>query len=147
MSKVCELARNNATNEEMKQILSTVKVIAVVGLSDKPERDSYRVSTYLKEQGYHIIPVNPFVTEVLGVKSYPNLKDVPTKIDVVDIFRRPEAVSKIVDEAIEIGAKVIWMQENIVHNDSAKSARQHGLRVVMNKCIMKEHVKAFGQNC
>ena len=147
MSKVCEIPSENATNEELKQILSAVKVIAVVGLSDKAERDSYRVAAYLKEQGYHIIPVNPFITEVLGVKSYPNLKDVPVKIDLVDIFRRPEAVPKIVDEAIEIGAKVIWMQENIVHNVAAEEARQHGLQVVMNKCIMKEHLEAFRQDC
>jgi len=148
MLKVCELASENATNKEIKQILSTSRVIAIVGLSDKPERDSYRVAAYLKEQGdYHIIPVNPFVTEVLGVKSYPSLRDVPTKIDVVDIFRRPEAVPEIVDDAIQVGAKVIWMQENIVHNDAAENARTHGLHVVMNKCIMKEHGKVLRQKC
>jgi predicted CoA-binding protein len=142
-SKVCEIPTENATNEEMERILSTAKVIAVVGLSDKPERDSYRVASYLKEQGYHVIPINPFITESLGVKSYPSLKDAPAKIDVVDIFRQPDAVPEIVDEAIEAGAKVIWMQENIVHNASAEKARAHKLHVVMDKCIMKEHKKAF----
>ncbi|MCS6860618.1 MAG: CoA-binding protein [Abditibacteriales bacterium] len=141
MSEVCEVPRKNATDEEVRQILSEANVVAIVGLSDEPTRDSYRVASYLREHGYRIIPVNPHVTEVLGEKSYPSLLEVPEKVDVVDIFRKPEAVPAIVDAAIAVGAKVVWMQEGIVHNASADKARAAGLQVVMNKCMMKEHRK------
>ncbi|MFC1597090.1 CoA-binding protein [Planctomycetota bacterium] len=143
MDTSCELPRENATPDEIRRILRTAKVVAVVGLSDKPERDSHRVAAYLKEHGYHIIPVNPNVTEVLGEKAYPSLQEVPEQVDVVDIFRRPEAVPEIVDDAIEVGAKVIWMQEGIVHNAAAAKARAVSLKVVMGRCMMKEHRRSL----
>ncbi len=139
MSEACEIPLKNAPDDEVRQILSDAKVIAIVGLSDKPERDSYGVAGYLQENGYRIIPVNPNVTEVLGEKAHPSLRDVPGSADTVVIFRRVEAVPGIVDDAIAIGAKVVWMQERIVHNESADKARDAGLQVVMNKCMMKEH--------
>jgi predicted CoA-binding protein len=144
MSDACETPLHNATSEEILDILKNTKVIAVVGLSDKPDRDSYQVARYLQSAGYRIIPVNPAVKEVLSEKSYASLPDVPEKIDLVDIFRKPEAVPQIVDEAIAVGAKVIWMQEGIVHNAAADKARAAGLRVVMNKCLLKEHHKMKG---
>jgi predicted CoA-binding protein len=139
MSDACEMPLSNATSQEIRDILSTAKVIAVVGLSDKPDRDSYRVAGYLQRAGYRVIPVNPAVKEVLGERSYASLKEVPEKIDVVDVFRKPEAVPPIVEEAIAVGAKVVWMQEGIAHNAAADRARAAGLKVVMSKCILKEH--------
>jgi predicted CoA-binding protein len=130
---------HNASPGEVRDLLKSVHTIAVVGLSDKPDRDSYHVAAYLKGQGYRIIPVNPAVAEVLGEKSYPSLRDVPEKIDLVDVFRKPEAVPAIVDDAIVVGAKAVWMQEGIVHNAAADKARAAGLQVVMNKCILKEY--------
>lgn len=141
----CELPLNNPPGEEIKSILLTAKIIAIVGLSNNPERDSYRVASYLKEHGYKIIPVNPGATEILGEKVYKHLEEVPEHIDIVDIFRKPEAVPEIVDSAIKIGAKVVWMQEGIVHNISAQKAINAGLKVVMNKCIMKEHKKILAR--
>ena len=126
-------------SEEIKAILKQSKTIAVVGLSDKPDRPSFQVASYLKDHGYRIIPVNPLAREILGEKSYPNLKSIPEKVDVVDIFRKGEAVPEITAEAISIGAKVLWMQEGIVHNASADQARRAGLLVVMNQCMLKEH--------
>jgi predicted CoA-binding protein len=141
MPENCELPAQNATAEEIRTILEAYRSIAVVGLSDKPDRDSHRVAAYLKQKGYRIIPVNPKVGEVLGEQSYPSLKDVPEPVEIVDIFRRPEAVPAIVDEAIAVGAKVVWMQEGIVHNEAAGKARAAGLQVVMNRCILKEHFR------
>ena len=141
MAESCEMPTTNATTAEIADILRTCKTIAVVGLSDKPERDSHHVAAYLQQQGYRIIPVNPAVTQVLGEKSYARLHDVPEKIDLVDVFRRPDAVPEIVDAAIAIGAKVVWLQEGIVHNAAAEKALAAGLRVVQNKCILKEHYK------
>lgn len=135
----CEIPSHNATTEEIRALLKSVHTIAVVGLSDKPDRDSHRVAAYLQRHGYRIIPVNPAVAEVLGEKSYGSLRDVPDKIDVVDVFRRADAVPAIVDDAIAIGARAVWMQEGIVHNASSDKARAAGLEVVMNKCILKEH--------
>jgi predicted CoA-binding protein len=123
------------------EILKTSRTIAVVGLSGSPARASNGVATYLQRAGYRIIPVNPLVTEVLGEKSYARLEDVPEKVDMVDIFRRPEFVPEIVESAIRIGAKVIWMQEGVVHEAAAERARQAGLAVVMDKCTLKEHRK------
>ena len=114
-----------------EQLLNS-KTIAVVGLSPDPSRDSHTVSKYLQQKGYRIIPVNPVVEEVLGEKSYPDLKSVPEPIDMVDIFRRSEYVSPIVDEAIEAGAKYIWMQDGVVSEEAAEKARAAGLLVVMN---------------
>ena len=136
----CEIPEYNPPAEEVRAILNKHKTVAVVGLSPKPERDSHKVAKYLKEQGYSIIPVNPGQREILGSKSYPSLKAIPFPIDIVDIFRRPEAIPPIVDEAIEIGAKVVWMQLGIAHNEAADKARKAGLEVVMDKCVKIEHV-------
>lgn len=137
----CEMPTTNATAAEIADILRTCRTIAVVGLSDKPERDSYHVAAYLQQQGYRIIPVNPAAEQVLGEKSYARLQDMPEKIDLVDVFRKPDAVPELVDAAIAIGAKVVWLQEGIVHNAAAEKARTAGLQVVQNKCILKEHYK------
>ncbi len=128
----------------MEEQLTQSKVIAVVGLSPRPERDSYDVARYLKEQGYRIIPVNPAVEEVLGEKSYPDLKSIPEPVDMVDIFRRPSAVPPVVDEALEIGAKYIWMQIGIVHEEAARKAEEAGILVVMDNCTMREHRRRYG---
>jgi predicted CoA-binding protein len=139
MSEACEMPHQNPTPQEIREILHSGKVIAVVGLSDKADRDSHRVAAYLQRAGYRIIPVNPAVKEVLGEKSYASLREVPEKIDIVDIFRKPEAVPQIVEEAIAVGARVVWMQEGIAHNAAADQARAAGLAVVMNRCILKDH--------
>lgn len=123
---------------------SQIHNIAVVGLSDKPERDSHRVASYLQKEGYRIIPVNPALKEVLGEKCYPDLSSIPpeVKLDVVDVFRRAEVVLPIVEEAIRRGnVKTIWMQEGVVNEEAASRARSAGLEVIMDKCIKKEHLK------
>jgi uncharacterized protein len=135
----CEFPESNATSQEIADLLRAAKVIAVVGLSPKPERPSHGVSAYMKDQGYRIIPVNPGHAEILGEKAYKNLLDVPGPVDIVNIFREPSAVPEIVDQAIQKKAKAVWMQEGIVHNAAAEKARAAGLIVVMNKCIYKEH--------
>src|SRR5687767_1135775 len=122
--------------ETIKQLLEDTRTIAVVGLSDKPDRDSYQVAAYMQRNGYRIIPINPQITEVLGEKSYAGLKDVPEPIDMVNIFRKPEAVPPIVAEAIEAGAKSIWMQMGITHAAASEEARSAGLQVIENRCIM-----------
>ena len=121
------------------EILRTCHTIAVVGLSSKLMRPSFGVSEYMQRQGYRIIPVNPTETEVLGEKAYADLYAVPEKIDIVNVFRAPQFVPPIVDAAIRIGAKVIWMQEGVIHEEAAQKAREAGLQVVMNRCILKEH--------
>jgi uncharacterized protein len=120
-------------------LLRSARTIAVVGLSSKRMRASYGVSRYMQDSGYRIIPVNPMETEVLGEKSYASLEDVPEPVDIVDIFRRSEFVPEIVDSAIRIGAGAVWMQEGVVHETAAETARQAGLTVVMDRCILKEH--------
>ncbi len=125
--------------EEIRDILQSARTIAVVGLSDKPDRPSHGVAAYLQAHGYRIIPINPAVREVLGEKAYARLQDVPEPIDVVDIFRRPEHVPEIVDAAIAVGAKVVWLQDGVVHEAAAAKARAAGLRVVMDKCMLREH--------
>ncbi len=127
--------------DKVRRILQEFKTIAVVGLSPKTDRPSYRVASYLKSKGYRIIPVNPNVPEILGEKCYPNLSSIPEKVEVVDIFRRSEDVPPVVDEAIRIGAKAIWMQEGIVNEDAARRAEEAGLLVVMDRCMYKEHVR------
>jgi len=126
-------------NSFIARILRESKTIAVVGLSDKPDRPSYRVAKYLQDHGYRIIPVNPTLTEVLGERAYPDLLAVPEPVDVVDIFRQSEAVPPIVEQAIAIGARAVWMQEGVVHETAAARARQAGLDVVMDRCMFKEH--------
>jgi hypothetical protein len=126
-------------DSEIEDILKTSRIIAVVGLSPKPDRDSYEVAHYLQQHGYKIIPVNPTAASILGEKAYPDLLSIPEKVDVVDIFRRPEHVPPIVEEAIKIGAKTIWMQLGVVNEDAAKKAVEAGLEVVMDKCMLREH--------
>ena len=123
-----------------KEILETYKTIAVVGLSTSPWRASFGVSRYMQANGYRIIPVNPNETEVLGEKAYPSLDDVPEPFQIVDIFRRSEYVPDIVEAAIRKGAKVIWMQESVSHETAAGRARAAGLEVIMDRCILKEHM-------
>jgi uncharacterized protein len=125
-------------------LLKRSKTIAVVGLSDSPLRPSYGVSAYLQTQGYRIIPVNPNIEETLGEKAYASLLDVPEKIDIVDIFRRPEFVEEAVDQAIQLKVPAIWMQEEIIHERAAEKAREAGIFVVMDQCILKEHKVRFG---
>lgn len=125
--------------DELRVLLANTRTIAIVGLSDKPWRDSYRVAAYLQRHGYRILPVNPNLREVLGEKAYARLEDVPETIDLVDIFRRADAVPEIIDAAIVIGAKAVWMQEGVVHEAAAAKARAAGLQVVMDRCILKEH--------
>jgi predicted CoA-binding protein len=128
-------------NDPVTEILKTSRTIAVVGLSNRKFRPSYGVADYLKSVGYRIIPVNPLEKEVLGEKSYTRLEDIPDKIDIVDIFRRSEFVPEIVDAAIRIHARAIWMQEGVIHHEAAERARRADLFVQMNSCILKEHVR------
>ena len=123
------------------ELLKSSHTIAVVGLSSRRTRASYGVSEYMQSAGYRIIPVNPQETEVLGEKSYSDLDSVPEKVDIVDIFRRSEYVPDIVEAAIRIGAKAVWMQEGVIHEQAAERARAAGLTVVMDRCILKEHRK------
>ena len=139
----CEMPQYNPPSEEIRAILENHKTVAIVGLSPKPERDSHKVGKYLKDHGYRIVPVNPGQKEILGEKCYPNLKAIPFPVDVVDIFRRSEAVPPIVDRAVEMGARVVWTQLGIVHNLAAEKAREAGLDVVMSKCIKIEHMNMF----
>ena len=120
------------------QEIFDLKTIAVVGISDNPERPSNFVAKFLEERGYNIIPVNPNLTEWEGKKCYPDLLSIPIKVDVVDIFRRPDAIPPIVDEAIAIKAKVVWMQEGIVNEEAAAKARDAGIEVVMDRCMKKD---------
>jgi uncharacterized protein len=137
---------------EIKEILTTSKTIAVVGLSREPEKESHRVASYLKKHGYRIIPVNPFADEVLGEKSYKSLLDIPSEIqktvDIVDIFRRAEDVPPVVDQAVKLKQKLgkpraVWMQLGIVNEEAAETAHKVGLTVIMNKCMMVEHKRLY----
>jgi predicted CoA-binding protein len=125
------------------ELLSRIKTIAVVGLSDSPLRPSHGVSVYMQLNGYRIIPVNPRIAEALGEKSYPSLPDVLEKIDLVDVFRRPEYVDGIVEQAIQLKIPAIWLQEGVIDEQAAEKARQAGVFVVMDRCILKEHRARF----
>ena len=129
---------------DLKEILLTAKNIASVGLSSNPNKESYRIASYLKAQGYRVIPVNPTASEIMGDTSYPDLQSVPEKIDIVQVFRKPEDVPPVVEDAIKAGAKVIWMQEGIVHEEAAQKARQAGLQVVMDTCMRVAHRTLIG---
>ena len=131
-------------DQMMKEILLSAKTIASVGLSSNQEKESYWIVSYLKEQGYHIIPVNPTAAEILGEKVYPDLSSVPEKVDVVQVFRKSEDVLPVVDEAIKIGAKVVWMQAGIVNEEAAQNARAAGLQVVMDACMRATHRRLIG---
>lgn len=130
--------------EVIRDLLHRASTVAIVGLSDKKERASNFVGSYLKSEGYKIIPVNPLKQEILGEKSYPDLKSIPMQVDIVDIFRRPDEIVPIVKEAIEIKAKAIWMQLGIVNREAAELARAAGLLVVMDRCMKMEHGRYSG---
>ena len=131
-------------DKTMKDILLSTKTIASVGLSSNPARESYGIVRYLKSQGYRVIPVNPTADEIMWEKSYPDLESVPEKIDVVQVFRKPEDVPPVVDAAVKIGAKVVWMQEGIVNEEAAQKARDAGLQVVMDACMRATHQRLIG---
>ncbi len=128
-----------------EEMISNSHTIAVVGLSPKPDRPSHQVARYLKEHGYRITPVNPTVAEVLGEKSYSDLRSVPEPIDLVNIFRRSEVVLPVVEEAIEVGVKHIWMQDGVINQKAADKAIASGLLVVMDDCIMRQHKRLYGE--
>ena len=127
------------------ELLRAARVIAVVGLSSDEMRPSHGVAQYMQRQGYRIIPVNPNETEVLGEKAYARLEDVPEKIDIVDVFRRSQFVRGVVESAIRVGAKAVWMQEGVVDEAAAQAARAAGLDVVMDRCILKDHRSLLGR--
>lgn len=129
--------------DPITELLKHSKTIAVVGLSNSPLRPSHGVCAYMQMQGYRIIPVNPEIDEALGEKSYASLMDVPDRIDIVNIFRRPEAVEEIVDQAIALKVPAVWMQETVVNEKAAAKARKAGIFVVMDRCILKEHRLRF----
>jgi len=131
-------------SDPIYELLSRAKTIAVVGLSDSPMRPSHGVSAYMQAQGYRIIPVNPHIAEALGETSYASLLDVPEKIDLVDVFRRPEFVDDIVEQAIQLKIPAIWLQEDVINERAAERARKASMFVVMDRCILKEHRARFG---
>jgi predicted CoA-binding protein len=143
MTERCELPSENATPDEIRAILASARRIAVVGHSDNPARDSYRVGRYLAAHGYEVFAVNPSARSSPGLTFYPDLASVPGPIDVVDIFRKVEFIPAIVDDAIRAGARVVWMQDGLAHNAAAVKARAAGLLVVMSRCMMRDHA-AFG---
>ena len=134
-------------DEEIKETLHNVKTVAVIGISPKEDRPSYIVASYLKSKGYQIIPVRPDGEEILGEKVYHSLSEIPKEIgvDAVDIFRRSEDVPPVVEEAIQRGAKVVWMQEGVIHKETGEKAEKAGLKVVMDRCMKKEHQKLMDQ--
>ena len=130
--------------DPIAELLKRSKTIAVVGLSCNPMRASHGVSAYMQDHGYRIIPVNPHIEECLGQKAYASLLDVPEKIDIVNIFRRPEFVEEVVDRAIQLKVPAIWMQEDVINKEAAEKARKAGIFVIMDRCILKEHRARFG---
>ena len=134
---------NACAGDPVTEILKTSRTVAVVGLSSRSHRPSYGVAQYLQSAGYRVIPVNPEETEVLGQKCYARLEDIPERVDIVDVFRRSEFVPEIVEAAIRVGARGVWMQEGVMHAEAAERGRRAGLVVIMNKCILKEHIKRF----
>jgi predicted CoA-binding protein len=131
------------SDAEIKAILESFRSIAVVGLSSHAWRASFGVSRFMQNVGYRIVPVNPNETTVLGEKAYPSLDEVPMALEIVNIFRRPEFVPEIVDAAVRLKAKAIWMQEGVVHEEAALRAREAGIPVVMDRCILKEHMRCM----
>jgi predicted CoA-binding protein len=132
------------SSECIRRILESFRNIAMVGLSSNPFRPSHFAALYLRAEGYNIIPVNPREREILARPTYASLRDIPDPVDVVDIFREPAAVPPLVDEAIGIGAKVVWMQLGVIHEEAARRAREAGLEVVMDRCMKIEHARYFG---
>jgi uncharacterized protein len=131
-------------SDPIADLLGRSKTIAVVGLSNSPLRPSHGVSAYMQTNGYRIIPVNPNIKGALGEKAYASLLEVPEKIDIVNIFRRPEFVEQVVDQAIQLKVPAIWMQEEVINEKAAKKARNAAIFVVMDRCILKEHKARFG---
>lgn len=130
---------------DIKEMLDTYRTVAVVGLSPDAGKPSHEVAAYLKRAGYRIIPVNPACQEVLGERCYPTLAEVPGEVEIVDVFRRSEFVPEIVEQAIAKGAKVVWMQEGVVHEEAARRAGEAGLEVVMDRCMLKEHLRVVSR--
>ena len=137
------LPLNSNANDDIRKLFTNAKTIAVVGLSNSPLRPSHGVSAYLQSHGYRIIPVNPQIKGALGEKAVATLSAINEKIDIVDVFRRSEFVPEIVDEAIRLKLPVLWLQEGVIHEEAAAKARQAGIFVVMDHCILKEHRKRF----
>jgi len=137
------VTRTETAVDEVGEVLKRAKNVAVVGLSSSPLRPSYGVAAYLQTHGYRIIPVNPKIRGALGEKAYPSLVEVPEKIDIVNVFRRAEFVPALVDEVLRLKLPVLWMQEDVVHEEAARKARAAGVFVVMDRCILKEHRKRF----
>lgn len=135
----CEMPEGNPPSKEVETILTGCTTIAVVGLSPKESRDSNRVARYLMKHGYEIVPVNPGQKTILGKTCYRSLEEIPFPVDMADLFLNPTRVPPVVNQAIDTGVRVIWMQLGVVHNAAAKKARENGIQVVMNKCIMQEH--------
>ena len=137
------MGKQELVGDRVLELLRKAKTIAVMGLSDDPSKPSYRVSAYLQSKGYRVLPVNPKLHEVLGEKAYPSLTEAAkaNQIDIVDVFRRPEAVPAIVDEVLALGIPALWLQKTVVHEEAAGKARAAGVLVVMDKCILKEHRK------
>ncbi|MGO9553455.1 MAG: CoA-binding protein [Syntrophobacteraceae bacterium] len=145
MSIECKIDDSPAApDRDLRNILCSSRTIAVVGISAKDESPSHKVAKYLIGQGFKVIGVNPKCDEVLGAKCYPDLKSIPEHVDVVDIFRRPDALAGVVDEAISIGAGAVWMQLGLENEEAAQKARSAGLSVVMNKCLKIEHARLSG---
>ena len=141
----CEFPTVNETNEEIKQILSECKNIAIIGCSPNPAKDSHKVAAYLKEHGYKIFPVYPKEDTILGEKVYRSLSEIPERVDLVDIFRKPAVISEVVDEAIKRGdVKCVWSQLGLVNNEAMEKAKKAGLKAVQNYCTKIEHHKYFG---
>lgn len=134
------------SNDTLRQWLTEVKTIAVVGLSDKPERTSYQIADSMQQRGYRIIPVNPMVTEVLGEKAYPSLADVPEKIDLVNVFRRSEELRSVVEATIPTGATRIWAQSGVYDEAAAELAQQNGIEIVMDQCLAVAHSNLIGRH-
>jgi uncharacterized protein len=137
--------KKDDVSADIKKILTTYRTVAIVGASPNQERPSYRVTNFLKQEGFRVIPVTPNADKVVEEKAYPDLASIPMPIEVVDIFRRPEDVPAVVDQAIAIGAKAVWMQEGIIHDTAADKARKAGLTVVMDHCMRKELLKQLGR--
>lgn len=140
MANICEIPMINASNEEVRNILKSSKIIAIVGLSSNPDKPSNQVAKFLKDHGYTIVPVNPTTDELLGEKCYPTLSAIPFDIDIADVFRRPEDIPSVADDAISKGVKVFWMQEGIANNAAADKLRAAGITVVMDRCTKKEYM-------
>jgi predicted CoA-binding protein len=128
-------------NSPLEPLLKNAKRIAVVGVSDKPARDSHRIARYLQQAGFEMLPVNPLLSEVLGQKVYASLAEIPEPVDIVNVFRRSEEVPDLVEQAIAAGAKAIWLQLGVIHEPAAEKAREAGLAVVMDRCIMVDHAR------